>query len=41
MLAGAGTPSDMLISEDLNKRLTLLDVKTLSSGVVILSYQFS
>jgi dihydrofolate reductase len=39
MLAGVGTPSDMLISDGLNVRLTLADVKTLSSGVVILSYQ--
>jgi dihydrofolate reductase len=37
MLAGVGTPSDMLISDGLNARLTLADVKTLSSGVVILS----
>ncbi len=41
MLAGVGMPSDMLISQDLNTRLTLLDVKTLNSGVVILSYRFS
>ena len=39
MLAGVGGPSDILISEGLNKRLALLDVKTLSSGVVILSYR--
>jgi dihydrofolate reductase len=39
MLAGVGTPSDMLISEGLNARLTLLDVKTLTSGVVVLSYR--
>jgi hypothetical protein len=39
MLAGVGTVSDMLISEGLNKRLTLLGAKTLNSGVVILSYE--
>jgi dihydrofolate reductase len=39
VLAGVGTPSDMLISDGLNKRLTLLGAKTLASGVVILSYQ--
>jgi dihydrofolate reductase len=39
MLAGIGTPNDMLISDGLNKRLTLLDVKTFTSGVVILSYR--
>ena len=41
MLAGVGTPSDMLISDGLNSRLTLADVKTFGSGVVILSYQAS
>ena len=41
MLAGVGTPNDMLISDGLNRRLTLLDVKTLTSGVVLLSYQAS
>jgi len=39
MLAGAGPPSDTLISDRLNARLTLADVKTFSSGVVIFSYQ--
>lgn len=39
MLAGAGTPSDTLISDGLNARLTPADVKTFSSGVVIFSYQ--
>jgi hypothetical protein len=38
-VSGVGTPSDMLISDGLNARLTLADVKTLSSGVVILSYR--
>jgi hypothetical protein len=41
MLAGAGTPSDMLISDGLNTRLTLAGVKTFSSGVVICSYRSS
>jgi dihydrofolate reductase len=41
MLAGVGTLSDMLISDGLNRRLTLLGTKTLTSGVVILSYQAS
>ena len=41
MLAGVGTPGDMLISDGLNARLTLAGVKTLSSGVVILSYRLS
>ena len=41
VLAGVGTLSDMLISDGLNERLTLLDAKTLHSGVVILSYQAS
>jgi dihydrofolate reductase len=41
MLAGVGTLGDMLISDGLNKRLTLLDAKTLHSGVVILRYQAS
>lgn len=39
MLAGIGAPSDMLISEGLNIRLALLDVRRLTSGVVILSYR--
>lgn len=39
MLAGVGGPSDMLISDGLNARLTLLGVKTLGSGVVILTYR--
>ncbi|MBV9379832.1 MAG: dihydrofolate reductase family protein [Streptosporangiaceae bacterium] len=41
MLAGVGTLSDTLISDGLNKRLTLLGAKTLNSGVVILSYRAS
>ena len=41
MLAGVGTPSDMLISEGLNTRLTLTGTETLSSGVVILSYRLN
>jgi dihydrofolate reductase len=39
MLAGVGTPGDMLISDGLNQRLTLLGVKTLGSGIVLLSYR--
>jgi dihydrofolate reductase len=38
MLAGVGGPEDLLLSEGLNTRLTLLDVRRLASGVVILSY---
>jgi dihydrofolate reductase len=41
MLAGVGTLSDTLFSEGLNERLTLLDARTLSSGVVVLSYRAS
>ena len=40
-LAGTGTLSDTLISDGLNRRLTLLGTKTLHSGVVTLSYQAS
>jgi dihydrofolate reductase len=39
MLAGIGTTDDMLISDGLNTRLTLLDATKLRSGVVILSYR--
>jgi dihydrofolate reductase len=39
MLAGVGTPDDMIFSEGLNTRLALIDVKRLGSGVVLLSYQ--
>ena len=38
VLAGVGTLSEMLLSDGLSKRLTLLGAKTLASGVVILSY---
>ena len=38
MLAGAGTIGDMIFTEELNTRLTLLDVQRLGSGVVLLSY---
>ena len=41
MLAGVGTPDDMLISDGLNTRLTLLGVKTLGSGIVLLSYRLN
>lgn len=39
MLAGVGASDDLLLSEGLNQRLTLLDVHRLASGVVLLSYQ--
>jgi dihydrofolate reductase len=39
MLAGVGANDDLLLSEGLNQRLTLLDVQRLASGVVLLSYQ--
>jgi dihydrofolate reductase len=39
ILAGIGASDDLLLSEGLNKRLTLLDIQRLTSGVVILSYQ--
>jgi dihydrofolate reductase len=38
-LAGVGGPGDLLLGEGLNTRLTLLDVRRLTSGVVILSYE--
>jgi dihydrofolate reductase len=38
MLAGVGTTQDMIFTEELNTRLTLLDVQRLDSGVVLLSY---
>jgi hypothetical protein len=41
MLAGVGGPNDILISDGLNKRLSLLDVKVLTSGLVILSYRLT
>ena len=41
MLAGVGGPNDILISDGLNKRLTLLDVKVLTSDPVILSYRLT
>ncbi len=39
MLAGVGTAEDMLFSDGLNTRLTLLEARTLESGVVLLRYQ--
>ncbi|HEX6525634.1 MAG TPA: dihydrofolate reductase family protein [Streptosporangiaceae bacterium] len=39
VLAGTGTLDDMLFSDGLNTRLTLLDATTLASGIVILSYR--
>lgn len=41
MLAGVGTADDMLFSEGLNARLTLLHANTLKSGVVLLRYQLT
>jgi hypothetical protein len=38
MLAGVGTTQDMIFTEELNTRLTLLDVRRPDSGVVLLSY---
>jgi hypothetical protein len=38
MLAAVGTTGDMIFTEELNTRLTLLDVQRLGSGVVLLSY---
>ena len=38
MLAGVGTTRDMIFTEDLNARLSLLEVQRLGSGVVLLSY---
>ncbi|WP_425562227.1 dihydrofolate reductase family protein [Leifsonia kafniensis] len=40
-LAGIGGPGDLLLGESLNTRFTLLDVRRLTSGVVILSYRAS
>jgi dihydrofolate reductase len=37
-LAGVGTTGDMVFSEGITTKLTLLDVKTLQSGVVVLGY---
>lgn len=39
MLAGVGTADDMLFSDGLNARLTLLEATTLKSGVVLLRYR--
>ena len=39
MLAGVGASNDLLLSEGLNQRLTLMDIHRLASGVVLLSYQ--
>jgi dihydrofolate reductase len=38
VLAGVGTIDDMVWSQDLHARLVLDDVKTLASGVVVLTY---
>lgn len=39
VLAGAGTLDDMLLSEGLNVRLALAEVRPLASGVVTLTYR--
>jgi dihydrofolate reductase len=39
MLAGVGTADDMLFSDGLNTRFTLLEARTLESGVVLLRYR--
>jgi dihydrofolate reductase len=39
MLAGIGTKDDMLFSDGLNTRLTLLEARTLKSGVILLRYR--
>jgi dihydrofolate reductase len=39
VLAGAGTIDDMIWGQDVHARLTLEDVKTLGSGVVMLTYR--
>ena len=39
VLAGVGTPDDMIWGEDVYARLALQDVKTLASGIVILTYR--
>jgi dihydrofolate reductase len=38
-LAGVGGADDLVLSQGLNARLTLIDVKRLDSGVVILGYR--
>jgi dihydrofolate reductase len=38
MLAGIGGADDLVLSQGLNKRLVLLDVNRLASGIVVLSY---
>lgn len=39
VLAGAGTTEDMIWGEDVHARLTLDDVKTFASGIVVLTYR--
>ena len=39
VLAGAGTTDDMVWGEDVHARLTLEDVRTLGSGIVVLTYR--
>ena len=39
VLAGVGTTEDMIWGEDVHARLELEDVKTLASGIVMLTYR--
>ena len=39
VLAGVGTTADMIWGEDVHARLALEDVKTVASGVVMLTYR--
>ena len=39
VLAGVGTTADMIWGEDVHARLELEDVKTLASGIVMLTYR--
>jgi dihydrofolate reductase len=39
VLAGAGTTDDMIWGDDVHARLTLEDVKTFASGIVVLTYR--
>jgi len=38
-LAGVGDTDDLILSQGLNARLTLVDVKRLGSGIVVLGYR--
>lgn len=41
VLAGIGTADDVLLTDDLTAKLTLLNARPLTSGVVVLSYQLT